>query len=66
MSRKATATICTKMVLDHGRSHQFGAQCAMSITAISIKTTLYDVHRFGTHRALTVHLTRKLRALSYD
>jgi hypothetical protein len=55
----------TKTVRDNGRLHQFGAQCARNITGISIKTMPYGAHRFGTHRAFTVYLTRGLRALFY-
>jgi hypothetical protein len=63
MSRKVTSAARTKMVRDNGRSHQIGAHCARNIAATSIKTMPYGAHHFGTHRALTVYLTRGLRAL---
>jgi hypothetical protein len=49
------------MVQQGGRAHRFGAQYAQDVTATSIKTTSYPVHRFGTQCAFTVHLTRSSR-----
>ncbi len=55
----------TKVVHNNGRTHQYGAQCAIDSASILLKTMPYVAHHFGTHRALTVYLTRKQRALFY-
>jgi hypothetical protein len=63
--REAGLPTRTNMVQQGGRAHRFGAQYAQDVTATSIKTTSYPVHRFGTQCAFTVHLTRGSRAFVF-